>query len=165
MLPRRAVAALLAAALLGVLGGCGDDSAADRASERAAYARQVSTISTAMERRLAELSDQADYRRAAAAAASTRSYASSIRAASSDLGAIAPPEIVTAEHRALVRLYGSTAVSLDALAQQFAAAPDAAALGVLAQELSSAIQQYASREQELRAAIQRALASGTSPTS
>ncbi len=117
-----------------------------------------------MERRLAQLSDQADYRRAAAAAASTRAYASSIRAASSDLGAITPPEVVAAEHRALVRLYGSTATSLDALAQQFAAAPDAAALGVLAQELSSAIQQYASREQELRAAIQRALASGTSPT-
>lgn len=162
---RRRLPAMLVALVIGSgLAACGGDDRGDgTATAVAAYANEVSTISTAMERRLAELSDRADYRRAAAAAASTRQYAASIREAAKDLRAVRPPEGAKAQHAALVALYDRTATSLDALAARFAAAPDAAELGVLAQELSSAVQQYASQEQELRAAIQRALVAATSP--
>lgn len=160
----RAAALLLAVA--GLAGaGCGgaSDDAEDAARQQRAYASQVSAISTQMERRLARLSGDADYRRAAAAAASTHEYAANIRQAATDLRAIDPPEVVQRQHAALVELYARTATSLDALADRFAAAPDAVALGTLAQELSSQVQRYASQEQQLRTAIGRALAGTTPP--
>ncbi len=153
------VVAVLAAA------GCGgsSESAADRARETAAYAQRVSAISTATEQRLAALADRSDYRRAAAAAASTREYAAGIRDAAAELRRVTPPAPAVTQHTALAELYRRTATLLDGLADRFAAAPDAAELGVLAQELSSAVQVYASQEQELRAAIQRVLAPSPSP--
>lgn len=159
----RSLVAVVLVALGIVAGGCGgDDAQQDRAAQQRAYAGKVSAISTQMEGRLARLSDESDYRRAAAAAASTREYAAGIRQAATELRAIDPPEPVRRQHAALVELYARTAASLDALAERFAAAEDAAALGTLAQELSSEVQRYASQEQQLRIAIGRALA-GTTP--
>lgn len=160
----RPLAALMLIVLwLGGAAGCGGDDGADATTARQAYAAKVSAISTQMERRLAKLSDASDYRRAATAAASTREYAAGIREAATELRAIEPPATVAAQHAALVGLYARTATSLDALAARFADAPDAVALGTLAQDLSSEVQRYASQEQQLRAAIGRALA-GTTPT-
>jgi hypothetical protein len=157
----RAAALLLALLAAVVAGGCG---ASERDPERSqAYASQVSDISTRTNAQLTKLADRSDYRKADAAAASTRAYAVAIREAAGALRRATPPDSVAAQHASLVTLYDRTARALDGLVVRFAAAQDPPELATLAQELSSDVQQYASQEQQLRAAIERSLGASTTP--
>lgn len=162
---RQRLAAAVVGALLLVAAGCGGDDATSRREAAGAYAGEVRTITSRSGERLARLADGASYRDGRSAAASTRDYASGIRAAATELRRAQPPEAVRAQHRSLVALYDATARSLVALAARFDAARDPVALAALAQELSSQIQRYATSEQQLRVAIQRTLdsVSATAP--
>lgn len=165
--PWRALTAglLLALALTGCggsdgqSGGDGDGGAAGAK----AYAAQVSAISTRTGDQLAKLAGTADYTKADAAARSTRAYAAAIGKAADELRRAKAPASVAALQRQLVVLYRDTARSLDALAAKFGAAQDPVALAARAQDLSSAVQRYSSREQQLRDAISRALVDATTP--
>ena len=95
--------------------------------------------------------------------ADLRAYARAIRTAADELGSATPPAAVAAPGRSLVALYTHTAGALDALATEFDGDQDPVALAASAQKLSSEIQRLASREQQLRGAIERALAAATTP--
>ncbi|MBO9534168.1 MAG: hypothetical protein J7513_14450 [Solirubrobacteraceae bacterium] len=165
----RLVRAIGASLLILVVGGIamaklgGGDDTDDRVDAAQTYAAQVARVSTATGNRLAELSDRSDYRKAAAAAESTRAYATSINGAAAQLRAATPPGDVRALHDSLVKLYEQTATSLGRLASRFAQAGDPVELAAGAQELSTQIQQYSTQEHELRDAIERALVQATTP--
>jgi hypothetical protein len=159
---------LVTAGLLLATAGCGGGSDADVAAQQLAqartYASSVSAISQRTGTTLVAIADRADYRDAEAAAASTRAYAAAVRSAAADLGRATPPGKATQDHRALVALYRATATQMDALAAGFLKARSGRALAAKAQELSAVIHGYATRELELRQAIERALPAAASPT-
>lgn len=162
---RRRTAVVLTAMSV-ALASCGGSDAApsgDPAAASRAYAQDVSGTTERARQSLATISAAADYRDAAAAAASTRKYAASIREAATGLASAKPPATIAAQHRALVQLYGETADRMEALALKFEAARDPAALTQRAQELSGEVQRYSSREEVLRSAIERSLAQSTTP--
>ncbi len=172
MTARRVAARQLLAALaaLTLLAGCGGGGAADAeraAAERAAatraYAANVSQVTQRTSARLAEISAQADYRDAVAAAQSTREYAASIRLAADDLAQAKPPATVATQHRALTALYRTTADRMDALAADFASARTSRALAKQAQRLSGEVQNYSTEETQIRTEIERRLAAPSPP--
>lgn len=162
----RAVRASFLIAATMLASGCGGDDASDRAAAAHRYAAAVAQTTDATRRQLAETSRGSDYRDAAAAATTTRAYATAIRATADDLGRAEPPASVAARHRELIALYRQTATRLDALAAQFATAPSDRRLTALAQELSGEVQGLSTREAQLRAAIDQELAriAPTNPT-
>ena len=147
------------------LPGCGGDSAEDRAREAASYAAEVAQATERTRRTLADTSSTANYRDAASAAQTTAQYAAAIRAAAEELERATVPGSVAREHRDLVALYRATATRLDGLASQFGGSGSGAELTALAQALSGEVQDYSTREAQLRAAIDRALAGSVAPAS
>lgn len=154
---------LLTCGAIAVLAGCGGDASQERVDAARRYTGQVAQISTSTSTRLAELSDRADYGDGEAAAESTSAYAAAIRDAAARLRRTAPPASARGLHEALVELYADTAIALQTLAGRFSAAGDPVELAAGAQELSTQVQRYSTREHELRAAIERALIASTTP--
>jgi len=152
-----------AALLVVALAGCG--SGASDAGRAAVYAQQVKAITVSTRSELNKIAQHVDYTSADSAAASVTEYASTIRAAASDLSRIPAPPAVAPAHRKLVALYRQTANRMDVIAGRFKQSKGARQIARDAQQLNGEVAAYSKSEGELRAEIERAITEATSQTS